>query len=284
MSKKFVLNADDLGLDEASNQAVLEGYSCGILKSASIVPNGKAFEDAAGRIVPACEDLGIGVHLNITEGKSLLKDLSELTDSEGVFNNSYAKLILKSYNFKNKSFINQLEQEFRAQIEKVKNTGIEITHIDSHSHIHSIPPIFNIVCKLAKEYNINQVRTHFEKPYIIPDIFIHFNKKYPINLIKLFLFNIFTIFNYSVLESYKLKTNDYLIGIIYSSMMNSLTVSYGLKSIKKNNNITAEAIVHPRRYKEGIIDNYFTEYKITKNEKLKNEIEKIGFEIGNYKN
>ena len=88
MSNKFVLNADDLGMSEANNRAVLEGYECGILKSASIVSNGEAFNDAAGRIIKACPDLCIGVHLNITDGKSLLPDLNTLTDENGIFYNS----------------------------------------------------------------------------------------------------------------------------------------------------------------------------------------------------
>lgn len=284
MSKKFVLNADDFGISEANNRAVLEGYEYGILKSASLVPNGEAFDDAVERVIPACTDLGVGVHLNIMEGKSLNQNLDKLTDKDGNFNNSYLKLILKSYNYKDKSFMTQLEQEFRSQIEKAKNSGIEITHIDSHVHTHAIPPIFNLVCKLAKEYGINQVRTQFEKYYTIPDIFIHLNKTYPINLVKQFLLNMFTIINDSALQKYNLKTNDYIIGVTYTSMMNSLTVSYGLKSLRRNNNITAEALIHPCRYEDGIIDNHFTEYKITKNEKLKKEIENMGFEIGNYKN
>ena len=284
MSNKFVLNADDLGMSEANNRAVLEGYECGILKSASIVSNGEAFDDAAGRIIKACPDLCIGVHLNITDGKSLLPDLNTLTDENGIFYNSYLDLIVKSYNFKDKTFLTQVEQEFRAQIEKVKNTGITITHLDSHNHIHAIPPIFNILCKIAKEFGITQVRTQFEKPYIVPDVFIHLNKIYLKNIFKFFVLNMFTVINDSTLRKYNLKTNDYIIGILYNNIMTSLTVSYGLRTLINNKNITAEILIHPRRYENGTIDNCFTEYQLTKNKKLKNKIEEYGFEIGNYKN
>ena len=284
MSNKFVLNADGLGLSEANNRAILEGYECGILKSTSIVANGEAFDDAAGRIIQACPDLGVGVYINITDGKSILPDLNTLTNENGIFNNSYFNLIKKSYNMKDKTFLNQAEQEFRAQIEKVKNSGIEITHLSSNSDIHLIPPLFNIFCKLAKEYEINYVRTYFEKPYIVPDVFIHLNKEYPINLLKLFLYNLFTIINDSTIHKYGLKTNDYIIGISYNKMMTSLTVAYGLRNVRNNKDVIVEAIIHPRRYEDGTIDNYFTEYQLTKNQKLKNKIEEFDFEIGNYKN
>lgn len=279
--KKFILNADDFGMSEAFNRAVLEAYSSGILKSASLVANGDAFDEACERVIPACPDLGVGIHLNIIEGKSLCSDLDKLTDENGNFNNSYVQLLLKSLNYKDNTFMEQLEREFRAQIEKVKER-VEVTHIDSHVHTHSIPRIFELVCRLAKEYGIKQIRTQYEKPYIIPDVFQHFTIKYPINLIKVILLNTFTLINETNVKKFGLNTNDYLIGVTYTSMMNSLAISYGLMAIKYDR-VVAEALIHPCRYEDGTIDNHFVEFQITKNQKLKDKIENIGFEITNYR-
>lgn len=283
MSNKFVLNADDFGMSNAYNRAVSEGYPAGILKSASLAANGEAFNEAVNKIIPECPDLGIGVHLNIIEGKSLCEGLNKLTDSSGNFNNSYGKILLKAFILHDKTFLEQIEKEFRAQIEKIKNTGIEITHLDSHVHTHSIPPIFNIVCRLAKEYGIEQVRTQHEKFYVIPDVFVHLQLKYYINIIKICLLNLFTFINKKTVKKYGLKTNDYIIGVGYTSMMSSLTVSYGLRALKNKTDINAEALIHPCRYENGLIDEHFTEYQITKNEKLKSKIQKMKFEITNYK-
>ena len=244
--KKFILNADDFGMSPAYNRAVLEGYTSGILKSASLVANGEAFEEAWRNVIPACPDLGVGVHLNVIEGKSLCLNLDKLTDSEGNFNNSFGMLLLKSLNTKDNTFFEQLEKEFRAQIEEVmKHT--EVTHIDSHVHVHSIPRIFELVAKLAKEYKIKQIRTQYEKPYIIPDVFRHLTIKYPINLIKVALLNFFTLINENTVQKYELHTNEYLLGVTYTSMMNSLAISYGLMAIKYDK-VIAEALIHPCRY------------------------------------
>ena len=280
-NKKFVLNADDFGMSNAFNTAVKEGFEAGILKSTSLVANGDAF-DAAVRVSEACPELGVGVHLNIIEGKSLGKDLRELTDANGNFDNSYGKLILKAYKPNNADFMEQLEYEFREQIEKVKDAGIKISHIDSHVHTHAIPPIFELVCKLAKEYDIKQIRTQHEHFYTIPDIYTHLNLKYPVNLIKIALLNTFTAMNRAKVQKYELKTNDFLIGVGYTSMMNNLTVSCGLSALKDRENITAEALIHPCRYDDGKIDGHFTEYRITQSEKLKTKIEQMGYTIGNY--
>lgn len=279
--KKFILNADDFGMSEAFNRAVLEAYSSEILKSASLVANGDAFDEACEMVVPVCPDLGVGIHLNIIEGKSLCSDLDKLTDESGNFNNSYVQLLLKSLNYKDNIFMEQLEREFRAQIEKVKKR-VEVTHIDSHVHTHSIPRIFELVCRLAKEYGIKQIRTQYEKPYIIPDVFKHLTIKYPINLIKVILLNTFTLINETNVKKFGLNTNDYLIGVSYTSMMNSLAISYGLVAIKYDR-VVAEALIHPCRYEDGTIDNHFVEFQITKNQKLKDKIENIGFEITNYR-
>ncbi len=278
--KKFILNADDFGMSEAYNRAVLEGYSSGILKSASLAANGEAFEEAWKNVIPACDGLGVGVHLNIIEGKSLCVGLDKLTDEDGNFNNSFGELLLKSLNKKDNVFFEQLEKEFRAQIEEVLKYT-KVTHIDSHVHTHSIPAIFDIVCKLADEYNIKHIRTQFEKPYFIPDVYRVFSFKYLVNMIKVALLDFFTVINRKKLKNYELKTNNYLLGVSYTSMMNSLAISYGLMAVNADN-ITVEALIHPCRYEDGTIDNHFVEFQITKNMKLKDKIENLGFEITNY--
>ena len=278
--KKFILNADDFGMSDAYNRAILEGYQSGILKSASLVANGEAFEEAWKTVIPSCPNLGVGVHLNIIEGKSLCLNLDKLTDEEGNFNNSYGQLLLKSINFRDKTFIEQVEKEFRAQIEEVMKRT-KVTHIDSHVHTHSIPKIFELTAKLAKEYGIKQIRTQFEKPYLMPDINRVLTMKYPVNLIKVALLDFFTLINRKQVKNYELNTNDYLLGVSFTSMMNSLAISYGLMAIKSKK-VTAEALIHPCRYEDGTIDNHFVEFQITKNQKLKEKIEKLGFEITNY--
>ena len=267
-------------MSKAFNRAVLEGYAEGLLKSASLTANGEAFDEAVEQIIPQCPDLGVGIHLNIIEGQSLCSDLKTLTDENCNFNLSYIKLLIKSYNPKETEFLSEVEREFRRQIEKVMSKT-PVTHIDSHVHVHSIPKIFDLVCRLAKEYGIKQVRTQFERPYLIPDLYKHLNKVFFVNLIKVMLLDTFTVFNEATIYKYGLNTNDYLIGVTYTSMMDALSVAYGVMAINMDK-VIVEALIHPCRYKDGTIDNHFTEYLITKNKKLKDKIEKLGYEITNY--
>ena len=275
MKKKFILNADDFGMSEAYNKAVLDGYNAGLLRAASLCANGKSLDEAINDIIPKCPDLSVGVHLNIIEGFSLTK-APLLVNKNGEFNNGYIQMILKSYD---KNFLSQVENEFRAQIEKIISKT-KVSHIDSHVHTHAIPNIFKIAVKLTKEYGIPYIRTQHEKPYITPSFKKHFNRKYPPNILKIILLNTFTAINKKLVKKSGLKTNDYLVGVGYTGMMDNRTVEYALLSLKKKSSCLAEALIHPCNYE--IMDNHYEEFLITQNKELKTKIENMGFEISNH--
>lgn len=282
-NKKFILNADDFGMSKAFNKAVLDGYNHGFLTSASLCANGEEFAAAVNEIIPECPNLGVGVHLNIIEGKSVQNaaKTSMITDLNGYFNCSYLKLM---YLANQPQFLENVEKEFREQIEKVlKFTKID--HLDSHVHVHGIPQIFEITCKLAKEYGIKQVRTQFEHFYLVPDIKKHLNLKYPPNILKVLLLNHFTFHNNKkLIKEYGLQTNDYIIGVGYTGMMDENTILSGVSAVDKN--VVVEALIHPCHYtdvKQNKNNQHYKEFLITQNKDLKYKIERLGFEITNYK-
>ena len=270
-------------MSNAYNKAVLNGYNNGFLTSASICANGKAFNAAINEVIPECPNLGIGVHLNIIEGRPLLKseDVPMLVNKSGKFKNGYLNFILLSHN---KNFMKQVEKEFRAQIEKVMNYT-KVDHIDSHVHVHAIPAIFDLTCKLAKEYGIPQIRTQYETFYTVPDFKKHLSPKYPPNLLKILLLNFYTGRNKKVVKNFDLKTNDFLIGVGYTGMMDDDTLYYGLQAVNKDNSVT-ESLIHPCLFtQEKMAKNqHLIEFKITQNLDLKDKIQRLGFEITNYKN
>lgn len=275
-NKKFILNADDFGMSKYHNKAVLEGYNSGFLTSASLCANGVAFNAAVYDIIPECENLGIGAHLNIIEGESITNP-SLLTNKKGEFNKGFLQLLLLSYN---KEFLQQVEDEFRAQIEKIL-VHTQIHHLDSHVHVHAIPKIFEIVCKLAQEYGIKQVRTQREKFYLIPSLVKHLKFSYPINLVKVLILYLFSQQNMKTVKDYNLITNDYIVGVGYTGMMDADAIEYGLKCHK--NDAVVEALIHPCFYKKMRKNNHFTEFQITQNKDLLNKIHHMGFEPANYK-
>ncbi|MDD3420443.1 MAG: ChbG/HpnK family deacetylase, partial [Candidatus Gastranaerophilales bacterium] len=223
MSKLILINADDFGISKDTNMAILKGLQEGSLTSTSLMANTDAFEHAVDEILPQIDDIKPGIHLNIIEGKSLLKKnrTSVLCTKDGDYNNGYFALWAKSNDPK---FLEETEMEFRSQIEKILDKTTTANHIDSHVHTHAIPKIFELTCKLAEEYGIKYTRTQMEIPYLIPSVKKNLNLKYPLNLIKNGLLNSFTHQNKKTLQKYNLLTNDYFIGVSYTGFMDEKAI------------------------------------------------------------
>lgn len=276
-TKKLVFNSDDFGASKAFNLGIQKGFDAGVLTSTCILANGVAFESGVEEILPQMDGIGIGVHLNIIEGKSLTNP-SMLCDSSGEFNNGFSQILMKSYD---KRFITQVEAEFRAQIEKIlRKTPVD--HINSHVHTHAITNIFSLTCDLAKEYGIKCVRTQFEHPYFIPNLKKHLSPKYPVNLIKVALLNHYSARNKIKARANDFITNDYILGVTYTGYMDEDAIVYGLKSIKKD--CLTEILIHPTFYDEGQVLKPFNygEYMLTQSPTIKERIEEQGWTLTNY--
>ncbi|MGD8537089.1 MAG: ChbG/HpnK family deacetylase [Candidatus Aminicenantes bacterium] len=155
--KKVIINADDFGLVQGVNEGIIKAHKEGILTSTTLMANMPGFDQAV-ELAGAHPNLGVGVHLNILRGQPLspVEKVESLLSKDRCFVPSVPHLLRRI--LLKRIGIDEVEREFRAQVEKVKNTGLSPSHIDSEKHIHMIRPLFRIVLKIAKEYRINRVR------------------------------------------------------------------------------------------------------------------------------
>lgn len=161
MDRRIIINADDFGLCEGVNKAVAQAHSDGILTSATIMTNMPAADEAV-KIAKKLPNLGVGVHLNLTEGPPMSKEarVDCLLDADGWFTCSPIKLSLVS--LAGHKIRESIRAELAAQIQWVIDRGLKPTHLDSHKHIHAFPALFSIVCQLAGRFGIPAVRWTFE--------------------------------------------------------------------------------------------------------------------------
>src|SRR5215831_20185736 len=131
MNKQLIVTADDFGLTDGVNRAVVRAHKEGVVTSASLMVNSPAFESAV-ELARQNPSLDIGLHLDLT-------------------NKPFA-LAVRPHKL-------NLEREVRAQIEKALGTGLHITHLDGHKHVHIIPAVWKVVHALASEYGIRAIRT-----------------------------------------------------------------------------------------------------------------------------
>ena len=154
---KLIVNADDLGLSEAVNEGILEAHRIGILTSASVMANGVAFEHAV-RLCRSVPSLDLGIHLTLVEEDPLLRAaaIPSLVHAGGKLHR-HATTFMKKY-LAGKIHFQDVWSELEAQIKKVLSRGIEISHLDSHQHLHMLPQILRITIALANKYKIPAIR------------------------------------------------------------------------------------------------------------------------------
>ena len=156
--KKLIINADDFGRHELINKAVEQGLVEGCLRSATLMPGGRAF-DSAVAVAKRHKDLGVGIHFTLVNGYPILpsKAIPSLVTEQNVFYDNYA-IFVKRF-VAGKVNLEEVQAELAAQLQKLKRTGLDLTHADSHQHMHTLPGIIDIVLKLAKASGIKAVRT-----------------------------------------------------------------------------------------------------------------------------
>lgn len=161
--KYLIINADDFGLHETVNLGIIRGFTSGFITSTTIMANGKAFEHAV-TLANAHPQLGIGVHLTLVGEKPVCQPdiVTSLVDKQGCLAPQYPEFLL-GY-MRGRIHLSDIRRELTAQVQKVADSGIHITHLDSHQHMHIVPGIINITIDIAKEFGIKSVRIPAE-PY-----------------------------------------------------------------------------------------------------------------------
>lgn len=158
MKKQLIINADDFGIHSAVNEAVRKAATEGILTSTSLMAGGDAFDEAV-EMARSMPSLGIGIHLTLVGGiKPVLppSEVPSLTWDNGVFCHDYGKLIVRD--LEGKISLSEVYAEWDAQIQKIMNTGLPVTHMDGHQHMHMWPHFYPIARDLAKKYHISCMR------------------------------------------------------------------------------------------------------------------------------
>jgi len=159
--KNLIVNADDLGWTDGVNRGILEVFYHGIVTSTSLLANGAAFAGGveAARSAPR---LGVGVHLNLSDGPPVAdrETVTSLLNDDGEFAGGPESLLLRRA--RRGLVLAEVENEWDAQIQKVRDAGIAPTHVDGHKHVHMLPGLFEIALKLAKRHDIGAIRVSLE--------------------------------------------------------------------------------------------------------------------------
>jgi predicted glycoside hydrolase/deacetylase ChbG (UPF0249 family) len=160
--KHLIVNADDFGITENVNRGILDSHRDGIVTSTTLLANGRTFE-AAAAASKRFHRLGIGVHLDLTEGKPMA-DATKIPTLVNRGGRLYmAPACLWTGIFTGQVSLSDIEVELGAQVAKVFHAGIRPTHLDGHKHVHVLPRVSELAIGLAQVFRVPAVRCPAEQ-------------------------------------------------------------------------------------------------------------------------
>jgi chitin disaccharide deacetylase len=265
-----IINADDFGFCDEVNQAIIQAHEEGILTSTSLMVTGEKASDAIEK-AKTHPNLAVGLHLVLVCGHSALppKEIPHLVDNQGNFSNDSVKAGLK-YQF-NSAARQELRREIRAQLEKFRSTGLSLSHVDGHLHMHSHPVVLNILAELANEFEIKFIRLPSEELSFT----LNLNRSGLVNkLIWSTVFHQLRKYGESVLKSRDINFVERVYGLLQTG---SITEKYLLGLIPQIQANLVEIYCHPSSSDAGA-----TELAALLSQSVRQVLEENNFKMTNY--
>lgn len=156
MSKRLIINADGLGFTPGVDKGIWETARFGLVKSTSAVPNFDSPKDI-GRFAAEFPNVSIGIHFNLSVGMPIspIGRIPSLVNPEtGRFWGSELPRRLMT----GKIEFDHMRTELNAQVHRLLDLGVSITHFDGHQNKHLYPPFFAVATEVAKEHKIARMR------------------------------------------------------------------------------------------------------------------------------
>ncbi|MEY2807911.1 MAG: hypothetical protein RIR65_2328 [Planctomycetota bacterium] len=152
----LIVNADDLGMHPSYDEAIFDAHEHGILTSASLAATGASFAAACER-ARRVWTLGLGVHLVLHDERPVSDParVRTLVGPDGRFPGLHAQLRRLVLGRLDKD---EVALEWNAQIQKVRDEGLQPDHIDGHCHLHALPSIGPLAHRLARQHGIRCAR------------------------------------------------------------------------------------------------------------------------------
>jgi chitin disaccharide deacetylase len=161
--RRLIINADDFGLTQGVNRAIVEAHGHGVVTSSTLMANGQAFDDAAERAKHESR-LSVGCHVVLVDGIPVLDaqqtpTLSNKKFPDGRFYQSLNSFALRAVG--GRIDADEIEAEVTAQIRKLQAAGIAVSHLDTHKHTHIFPQVLRPLLRAARACGVRAVRNPF---------------------------------------------------------------------------------------------------------------------------
>lgn len=165
--RRLIINADDFGLTAGINRAIVEAHRDGIVTSATLMANGKAFQDAV-QLAASVPRLDVGCHVQLVDGSPISGPslVPTLVDSSGNFRRQLTGFAWAA--LQDKIAPGEIEMEATAQIRRLSAAGLTVSHLDTHKHAHMFAPVLQPLLRAASACGVPAVRNPFAPAAALP--------------------------------------------------------------------------------------------------------------------
>jgi hopanoid biosynthesis associated protein HpnK len=242
--KNLIVTADDFGIAPSVNEGIARAHRGGIVSFVNLLPSGEAFSEA----VSLSRELGIleaGAHLALSETRPVSgpSKIPTLVTGEGVFCRNYKEFLAKF--FLGRVRRDEICAELKAQLAAAVNTGIPITCLSGHEHIHMVPEILKIFVDIAKEYRIPCIRCpQKDRPLKTPTIGSLYRKA---------VLRALGGGMKKTLDRSRILSTDYFAGFIDSGRLDEAALLEILKGLREG---ITELVTHPGFLAPEVLDRY----------------------------
>src|SRR5262249_12267403 len=130
----------------------------------------------------------------------------------------------------------------RAQVEKIRAAGIELTHVDTHKHTHCHPRIMNLVARVAHDSGISKIRNPIEDLHDscrstrpdVPGRIMDFAASCAVRSIK-------SQFK-SISRRYDLRSPDHFLGLVATGRLDAAALARLMEAVPEGR---TEIMLHP---------------------------------------
>ncbi|WP_373515458.1 polysaccharide deacetylase family protein [Persicitalea sp.] len=159
---RLIVRGDDMGFSHSGNLALVEAYKNGIETSIEVILPSPWFPEAV-ELLKEIPTVDVGIHLALTSEWDLVKwrpltSVPSLVNADGYF----YPMVFPNKNYpgqdiaENKWKIEDIEREFRAQIEMALRHIPRVSHVSAHMGCASLSKeVAAMTKRLAQEYKID---------------------------------------------------------------------------------------------------------------------------------
>jgi chitin disaccharide deacetylase len=240
MPPRIIINADDFGLTSGINRAIIELHQAGVLTSATLMATGSAFDHAAA-LVRSNPSLGVGCHIVLTDGTPASPP-ETIPSLLGPDRKNFRPSLIDFLHALLRGRIREddIESEALAQIRKLQQAGISITHVDTHKHTHLFPAVARPLLRVLERTSIPAIRNPFEPRFTQRLAHAPLKRQLQIRLLNL-LQSRFE--RHSQILNKQITTTNGTIGVSATGNLNSTTLTEIIQALPPEG--TFEFVCHP---------------------------------------